>query len=283
MTKNIEEVRKLIWEGCVPIQFHLTPNEVIVPQPPPPYFIMVPRNSYLPLISHKLYQHFASSAPVIGEEMWFEYNSTPIKWHYPVGVLYDLLVTSSLQQNTGPWKIDIHFQAYPSEHILRCPDEETIRRQYFHILKEANHIKFGDGNRVNGLNKADSDKLWEGIKNSKFKLCVIFHLLLEDFYTFWRANEQLMTKPENLKNIPLRILEKGVLIQEPLFPFDKEGNSKTLKQALEELGPAWSEKESLVMVQGIFPSLETSITWLYENCCQIDNFLYIILCSKNVE
>lgn len=51
--------------------------------------------------------------------------------HYPVGVLYDMYGKSAL-----PWAITVHFQNYPVETILRCPDEDTIKSHFLNTLKE---------------------------------------------------------------------------------------------------------------------------------------------------
>jgi autophagy-related protein 5 len=73
----------------------------------------------------------------------------------PVGVLADMYGEAS----TLPWHITVHFQAFPAADILRCPDQHTIQAHYTNVLKEANYLKHGDGNRVNSLSLEDSNNL----------------------------------------------------------------------------------------------------------------------------
>ena len=79
--------------------------------------------------------------------------------HYPVGVLYDLYGNQEL-----PWQLVVHFQGFPSDQLLRCPNEDTVKWQFMNVLKEANYIKHGDTSRVNGLTVAESNDIWDGVK-----------------------------------------------------------------------------------------------------------------------
>lgn len=52
----------------------------------------------------------------VDQDMWLEYDGQPIKWHYPIGVLFDLYMGSDIQL---PWNVTVHFEKFPEAHIFR--------------------------------------------------------------------------------------------------------------------------------------------------------------------
>ena len=61
-------------------------------------------------------------------EIWLEFEGTPIKWHIPVGVLYDQFCVlnndtnedSSSYSSMLPWNLIVHFSKFPEHEILHC-------------------------------------------------------------------------------------------------------------------------------------------------------------------
>lgn len=51
---NDREILREIWEGKLPICFRLDPEEVYELQQPDPFYLMVPRLSYFPLVIDKV-------------------------------------------------------------------------------------------------------------------------------------------------------------------------------------------------------------------------------------
>lgn len=51
------------------------------------------------------------------QEMWLEFNGQPIKWHFPIGVLYDIFTAGERQL---PWNLTVHFDKFPEAEIFRC-------------------------------------------------------------------------------------------------------------------------------------------------------------------
>ena len=44
----------------------------------------------------------------MGGEMWFEYESVPLRWQIPIGVLFDLAVGEETnREDVLPWKITV--------------------------------------------------------------------------------------------------------------------------------------------------------------------------------
>ena len=52
--------------------------------------------------------------------------------HYPVGVLFDLFANPQ----ELPWPITVHFQGFPTQQLLRCPNEAFVKSHYMNVLKE---------------------------------------------------------------------------------------------------------------------------------------------------
>lgn len=300
-----ENVRRAVWEGGIPIVFTLHQNDLTTFEPPLPYYIVAPRGSYLPLVTAGVREHFMLSAPVLIDEMWFDYKGTPLKWHHPVGVLFDLLHANS-NATELPWPLTVHFHEFPEQELLRCPNEEVIKNNFMNTLKEANYIKFGDSGKVNKLSLQESNALWDGIRNF-------------DHDTFWYANKLLAADANTLKHVPVRVCYPNMpFMQDLISPKDEKGNEKTLASVLSHflpdlfppsspaastssqpnpppspsltspVGSPPSSPASLafpakptgpvkVMVQGIFPAHEATMTWLYENLSHPDNFLYIVI------
>lgn len=77
---NDREVLKVVWEGKIPVKIVVDNDE----NECEPFFVLVPRLSYLCLISEKIKKHFQRYIEK-DDEVWFSYNSVPLKFHIPIG------------------------------------------------------------------------------------------------------------------------------------------------------------------------------------------------------
>uniref|UniRef100_A0A8D8GL79 Autophagy protein 5 n=1 Tax=Culex pipiens TaxID=7175 RepID=A0A8D8GL79_CULPI len=84
---NDREILREIWEGKIPVHFQLSSDETDVE--PEDFFLLIPRLSYFPLVTEKVRRHFLRvvSNELQDGEMWMDSNGTPLKWHYPIGIL----------------------------------------------------------------------------------------------------------------------------------------------------------------------------------------------------
>lgn len=151
---NDREVLKVVWEGKIPVKF----SEFIVKYKivskcnvfniftavdddegdQDSFYLMLPRVSYLPLVTDKVIRSMLDMFPnwlkafvslqvkkhfqrhvEKEDEVWFSFNDTPLKWHYPIGLLFDLLVTDDIL----PWVITVKFSKYPEEVLFKCPNK----------------------------------------------------------------------------------------------------------------------------------------------------------------
>ncbi|XP_050394517.1 autophagy protein 5 [Patella vulgata] len=267
------EVLREIWEGRIPVCFTLAEEEVYSGEQPDPYYLLVPRQSYFPLVTDKVQRHFVQSVdPEKHGEMWLEYEGQPLKWHYPVGVLFDLFTSG----NCLPWKITAHFQGFPEEELLHCPSKEAIESHFMSVVKEADALKHR-GQLVNNMQKKDHKQLWTGLQNDKFD-------------QFWSVNKKLMESSgeDMFKYIPYRIYQiDRPYIQKLFRPVTEEGDYNTLADLLKSVngGESTDNREDVlknrrVLIQGIEPPLETPVLWLSEHFSYPDNFLHICIVNK---
>ena len=71
----------------------------------------------------------AASGNISDAEIWLDFEGTPIKWHIPVGVLYDQFCVLNNDNNLSemllssysamlPWNLTVHFSKFPEHEIL---------------------------------------------------------------------------------------------------------------------------------------------------------------------
>ena len=154
---NDREVLREIWEGKVPVCFQLDSEEVSELQAPDPFYLMVPRLSYFPLCTDKVRtscykyslrvfikfrlfclqvrKHFMRyiQQEKQDNEMWLEFNGTPLKWHFPIGVLLDLY-GNDIQL---PWNIIVHFDKFPENVLMHCQNKYESYLYSLNIIFEA--------------------------------------------------------------------------------------------------------------------------------------------------
>ena len=65
-------------------------------------------------------------------EMWYESWGTPLKWHHPIGVIFDSLKT---EETVLPWQITVHFDRFPQADLLPCPSREAVESHFMSCIK----------------------------------------------------------------------------------------------------------------------------------------------------
>ncbi|KAK2865122.1 hypothetical protein FQN49_003890 [Arthroderma sp. PD_2] len=206
-------IRQRVWEGRIPLQINLARKECRVFDQADPYIISFPRLSYLPFILPRLLDFFKSylieSESVYPYQGWFSFEGVPLKWHYPVGLLYDLYAgaepvasassTAAKEQDYDddvaiPWKLNLHFHDWPDQELVSLDAEERVMHDFFmNSVKEADFVRNGTGKSIMALSREDSKKLWTSIQEHSFQ-------------TFYRVNNTLLPNLSTpFRNIPLRI------------------------------------------------------------------------------
>uniref|UniRef100_A0A3Q1AZP3 Autophagy protein 5 n=1 Tax=Amphiprion ocellaris TaxID=80972 RepID=A0A3Q1AZP3_AMPOC len=246
-----KDVLRDVWFGRIPTCFTLNQDEV-TEREAEPYYLLLPRVSYLTLVTDKVKKHFLKVMRAEDvEEMWFEYEGTPLKWHYPIGVLFDLHASN----NVLPWSITVHFKNFPDHDLLHCPSNSVIEAHFMSSIKEADALKH-KSQVVNDMQKKDHKQLWMGLQNGETHT------------------------PPILKRRPQTTMSDRPFIQKLFRPVSPEGSAHSLGDLLKEMYPDaitndGEQKRYQVVIHGIEPLLETPLQWLSEHLSHPDNFLHI--------
>jgi len=265
MSMEDREVLQEVWSGKIPVMFTLADTDCGDVTPDPCY-LMLPRMSYLPLATDKVRKYFTPVSKQSGE-MWFSYRSSPLRWHHPIGLLYDLLVREG-SDTTLPWPLTVHFSSFPSDQILPCHAREQVESVFMSSLKEADQLKH-NGKVVSLMQKKDHNQLWLGLASDKFD-------------QFWAINRKLMEPlpgEDMFKHIPIRFYMAGNdnamcgnIVQRLVTP-GTVAQPKLLGDLVKEMG--W--EEARLVVHGVEPDRLVPLQWLARHLSYPDNFLYIVV------
>ncbi|XP_028800582.1 autophagy protein 5 [Neltuma alba] len=153
------DAQKYVWDGAIPLQIHLHESEVTTLPPPPPALVLAPRRGYLPLLISIIKPYFSATLPPGVDTIWFEYKGLPLKWYIPTGVLFDLLCV----EPERPWNLTVHFRGYPSNILLPCESEDSVKWSFINSLKEAAYIILGNCKNVMNMSQTDQVELWQSV------------------------------------------------------------------------------------------------------------------------
>ncbi|OJJ56379.1 hypothetical protein ASPSYDRAFT_47679 [Aspergillus sydowii CBS 593.65] len=242
---TLSTIQKSIWAGQLPLHITLAPSESRIYDQTDPYLISLSRISYLPSLLPRLKAFFfsslidpAASAPHDG---WFSFEGVPLKWHYPVGLLYDLYAGAdpatkssedehSLTSETGPlpWRLVVHFSDWPDEELVRLDAQGMVMNDAFiNSVKEADFVRNGTAKGIMTLSKDDSSGLWKAVQDV-------------DLPSFQRIMNILfpLNSHQPLRNLPVRLFL-------PLPPKpDCDSNSPFLKVVQSPIPPTLSATQS---------------------------------------
>ena len=147
-----------------------------------------------------------------------------MKWHYPVGLLYDLFsgaspahapsrpLASGRDRSPGlarspprsaglnappsaplPWPLILHFSDFPDHLLVRLDTaERVIHDAFINSVKEADFLRNGSANAIMKLSKDDSTRLWEAVRKC-------------DQPAFIGIHNRLLPAPSQLRHVPLRV------------------------------------------------------------------------------
>ncbi|CAD6888217.1 unnamed protein product [Tilletia controversa] len=101
--------RKLIFNATIPLLIELADPPTSETTPIAQYYCKTPRIAYLPLLLPTLRKYFLESlldeATLLSlkdDQFWFEYNGQPLRWHWPIGLLFDTHTSNLAETSIGP-------------------------------------------------------------------------------------------------------------------------------------------------------------------------------------
>jgi autophagy-related protein 5 len=168
---------------------------------------LVPRQSYLHSLVPQALQQLQHLLPPGDATPWFEHGRLPLKWcvapshpppedfegcmqrwcvapqlpvttlcnrsrcnacrrGLPAGVLYDLVAAPSGEL---PWRLTIHFRAFPDRMLPTYSGEAGLRAAFFNSLKEAACICRGSAQRVMEMAAGAQEDLWRHVMGSSLQ------------------------------------------------------------------------------------------------------------------
>ncbi|GKZ39379.1 autophagy protein 5, partial [Aspergillus brasiliensis] len=230
---TLGSIQKAVWAGRLPLQITLAPSESRTFDQTDPYLISCPRISYLPSLLPRLRAFFAPSLIDPGSrphEGWFSFEGVPLKWHYPVGLLYDLYagadpaskggdetdLASMTDEDPLPWRLVVHFSDWPDEELVRLDADGMVMHDAFiNSVKEADFLRNGTAKGIMTLSREDSAGLWESVRDV-------------DLPNFQRiSNILLPPQSQPFRNIPVRFF----------LPLPPDSDSPSLKVVQSPIPP----------------------------------------------
>ncbi|KAE8157505.1 autophagy protein Apg5-domain-containing protein [Aspergillus tamarii] len=234
---TLNSIQKTVWDGRLPLQISLAPSESRIYDQTDPYLISYPRISYLPSLLPRLRTFFASSLidpSSHAHDGWFSFEGVPLKWHLPIGLLYDLYAGADPaskgtaesedagwdiddQNSPLPWRIVVHFSDWPDEELVRLDAGGMVMNDAFiNSVKEADFLRNGTAKGIMSLSKEDSSGLWKSVQDVELP-------------SFQRISNILLP-PLNqpFRNIPIRIF----------LPLPPDSGSPSLKVVQSPIPPS---------------------------------------------
>jgi len=196
----ITSLQQKIWHGSLPLEIRLAAADCRTYDQSDPYLIQYPRLSYLAFLLPRLHAFFSShliDAETSPHTAWLDFEGVPLKWHYPLGLLYDLYsgaepvhlqrggshqaedVRGSIAQHPTragngkgddhqevlPWRLTIHYSEFPGDQLIPLDGEgKALQDSFVNAVKEADFIRNGTARTVMGLSMEDSEKLWRSVQ-----------------------------------------------------------------------------------------------------------------------
>ncbi|GMS79909.1 hypothetical protein PENTCL1PPCAC_2084 [Pristionchus entomophagus] len=260
MTQDYEICRG-VWESKIPVEFVLESDEVL--EQPKPFFAMLPRVSYFPLILPKVINYFTSTCEDLSleqDKLWLKYSGQPIKMYYPIGVLFDMMKTDDLL----PWTISLRTKDAPAN--SGNIGKDALESMFMQSLKEADYLR-RKAEIISSMRSDDHKQLWRGIAQ-------------DNFDEFWSVNKKLVDSSEKVAHLPIRLYKIGFpMCQIPLSPSSSSSPS-LLSDALHSLDSSLDLSTHSIISHGVEVPLDSTLSWLAQNVSYPDNFVHLVAVPK---
>lgn len=182
---KLADLQSKIWSGSIPLEIRLAASDCRTYDESEPYLVQFPRTSYLAFLLRRVHSYVSSdlinpeSQP---HDAWLSFEGVPLKWHYPAGLLFDILSgvepvdldgandagPAASTATAHPWRLTVHYTDYPDDQLIQLDVEgRALLDSYINSVKEADYIRNGNARTVMSLSKEDSDSLWTAVQTRK--------------------------------------------------------------------------------------------------------------------
>ncbi|RMZ78162.1 hypothetical protein DV738_g4071, partial [Chaetothyriales sp. CBS 135597] len=243
-------LQQRIWNARLPLEIRISRDESRQYASTPPYLTLVPRLSYLPFLLERLHRYFspmliADPATISPEEGYFTFDGIPLKWHYPIGLLYDMYVLS-VQDPAGP-----------ASGII--PSPVVLHDAFINSLKEADFVRSGTAKPIMSLPTSESKSLWTSTQAN-------------DLPAWAKVHGSLLPKPGQWRGIPLRIFLPVLL------DGDGDGDGSALNSLFPSLFPS---RRTAVLARPILHGapvpMSANLEELARWCCYADGWVGVVV------
>lgn len=139
---------------------------------------------------------------------YLTYDGVPLKWHLPVGLLYDIYALSPQNVESQlplPFRLTFHSSNASSTSQngtanLIKPEPVVLHDSFINSIKEADFLRSGTAKPIMSLSAADSKALWSSTQTN-------------DLQTHSRVYSSLL--PNQFRNIPMRVYLPSSPNQDP--------------------------------------------------------------------
>ncbi|KAF2810044.1 autophagy protein-like protein 5 [Mytilinidion resinicola] len=310
--RNLSSLQAKVWNGSIPLEIRLASSDCRNYDESDPYLVMCPRLSYIPLLLprlHAFFSPFLIDPDVAPSKGWLSFEDVPLKWHYPVGLLFDLysgidpatapdpnepnpepqpsLSPRDLEAESAvlPWRLTIRYTEWPSKQLIKLDDNGKVMHDAFiNSVKEADFLRNGTAKVVMSLSKDDSTQLWTSVQKMN----------LEGFNAI---NQKLLNpRGSNLRHIPIKLYlphaapdsEEGApapgtvrVVQAIVKPLISNRQAQTLGTALKSILPTLFQSTRRPMLaqpvlHGAAVPLSANVHDLLRAAAYADGWLHVV-------
>jgi len=268
--------RRRICGGELLLRIRLDVSEIAASTEPAPLFRLVSRLAYLPYVFNDVYEHFKTSLPPqMGQayEIWFDYDGVALKWHFPIGVLCDLLVGSSVPV---PLDVTVHFRGgNGSRDLLPFSGISSLERVVMNAFRQAVFLEQNNSAPFMKLPKQQQTLLWDSIAKCNMEA---FAALIRQHF--------LCQSLSRCKSLAVRLHFTGPVHDTLLHPAPplEEGEPSTVLSFLRQAVPvlvdsaAGQLREGVeILTHGVVVPADTPLYWLALNANYLDHFVHLVV------
>jgi autophagy-related protein 5 len=258
----------------------------------------------------------ATSYPIC----WFEdeETQTALRWHLFAGVLYDMkrkadgvgASGSTNSHSTLPWRIRLHFTAYPSTEILPLQAGTAVLHQvqgfFKNSLKQALCLLHGNSKAAMNLTKESHGRLWRAVETANFStyhqvVCQDLPAVNEQGMSIVPVRLYVNAKPpiqRPCRDVTMSLgallaawlpehffTTGGAVIEQEVGQTEDENDEEDVDKSdsIATIPTVVCHAKDTVVcwrVGGIQPSLECSVLDLWQTLSHPDHFLYLVVLTN---